>query len=68
MSKKDEEAKENPILFVMNEESNEKYASATGMKGVGTEGLQELLVKDVYEEFKSWGTRRRRRWPHISKK
>ena len=44
MSQKDEEAKENPILVVLNEESNEKYARATGIKGVGTEGIQEWLI------------------------
>ena len=55
MSQKDEEAKENPILVVLNEESNEKYARATGIKGVGTEGIQEWLIKDICEEFKSWG-------------
>ena len=38
MSKQDEDAKENPILVVLNEDTNEKYARATGRKGVGTEG------------------------------
>ena len=55
ISTKDEEAKENPILVVLNKESNAKYAGATGMKGVGTEGVQEWFVRDVCEEFKSWG-------------
>ena len=55
MSKQDEDAKENPILVVLNEDTNEKYARATGRKGVGTEGVMEWLVKDVHEELKSWG-------------
>ena len=37
MSKNDEEANDNLIISVLNEELNEKYARATGMKGVGTE-------------------------------
>ena len=53
MSKQDEDAKENPILVVLNEDTNEKYARATGRKGVGTEGVMECLVKDVHEELKS---------------
>ena len=56
MSQKDEEAKENPILVVLNEESNEKYPTATGIKGVGTEGIQEWLVQYICEELKLWGT------------
>ena len=49
MSKKDEDAKENQILVVLHEESNGNYVRATGMKGVGTEGVQEWLAKDVCE-------------------
>ena len=55
MSKHDEEAKENPVLVVLNEETNERYARATGRKGIGTEGVMEWLVRDVSEELKSWG-------------
>ena len=55
MSKKDEEAKENPVLVIVNEMTNERYARATGKKGVGTEGLQDWLVRDVSEEMKAWG-------------
>ena len=55
MSKQDEEAKENPMLVVLNEQTNERYARATGRKGVGTEGLMDWLVKDICEELKTWG-------------
>ena len=55
MSKHDEEAKENPVLVVLNEETNERYARATGRKGIGTEGVMEWLIRDVSEELKSWG-------------
>ena len=55
MSQKDEEAKENPNLVVINEASNEKYARAAGQKGVGTEGAVQWLIKDVSNEMKSWG-------------
>ena len=55
MSQEDEEAKENPVFVVLNEATNERYARATGKKGVGTEGVMEWLVKDVSEEMKTWG-------------
>ena len=55
MSQEDEEAKENPVLVVLNEATNERYARATGRKGVGTEGIMDWLVRDVSEEMKSWG-------------
>ena len=55
MSKLEEDAKENPVLVLLNEISNEKYARATGRKGVGTEGVMEWLIKDVSEELKPWG-------------
>ena len=55
MSQKDEEAMENPVLVVLNESTNEKYARAAGQKGVGNEGAVQWLVKDVSEELKTWG-------------
>ena len=55
MSKIDETANENPILVVLNEETGERYARATGRKGVGTDGIMDWLVRDVSEELKSWG-------------
>ena len=55
MSKNDEKAKQNPLLVILNEETNEKYARAIGQTGIGTEGVMEWLVRDISEEFKSWG-------------
>ena len=55
MSKKDQDAKENPIVVIVNEETNERYARATGQKGIGTEGVMDWLIRDVSEELKSWG-------------
>ena len=39
MSKKDEEATDNPFLILLNEEPNEKYSRATDMKSVGIEKM-----------------------------
>ena len=55
MSKKDEEEKKNPVLVVLNEKTNEKYARAAGQKGIGTEGAVQWLVKDVAAEMRTWG-------------
>ena len=41
--------------MILNDETNEKYARATGQTGIGTEGVMEWLVRDISEEFKSWG-------------
>ena len=46
MNTKDEEAKDNPVLVALNEESNRKYVRAAGMQGISTEGIQEQLGKD----------------------
>ena len=59
MSKADEEAKENPILAMVDEKTGERYARATGRKGVGTNGELDWLIQDLAEELKSWGTYRR---------
>ena len=55
MSKKDEEETNNPVLVVLNEKTNEKYARAAGQKGIGTEGAVQWLVKDVAAEMRTWG-------------
>ena len=55
MSQRDEEAKSNPILVVLNENTNEKYARAAGQKGIGTEGNMQWLIKDVAAELRTWG-------------
>ena len=55
MSKKDEAAKTNPLIVMVNESSTERYARATGRKGVGQENEMMWLVKDMSEELKMWG-------------
>ena len=54
-SAKDEKAKENPLLVVINEESGEKYARAVGNKGLENKEIAEWLIKDLSEEMKTWG-------------
>jgi hypothetical protein len=55
MSKKDEEAKVNPIIGMIDEATGEKYARAAGRKGIGTAGEMDWLIKDMVEELKAWG-------------
>ena len=55
MSKKDEAAKTNPLKVMVNESSTERYARATGRKGVGQENEMMWLIKDMSEELKLWG-------------
>ena len=47
MSQKDEEAKENPVLIVLNEATGEKYARAAGHKGVGNANERAWPIKDL---------------------
>ena len=54
-SGRDEKAKENPMLVVINEESGEKYARAVGNKGLENKEIAEWLIKDLSEEMKTWG-------------
>ena len=63
MSRKDEEAKENPLIVMMDEETGEKYARAVGHKGVGTAGERDWLIKDMDAELKMGAPRGNRR-PH----
>ncbi len=55
MSTKDEEAKENPMLVMVNEKTGDKFARAAGSKGIGEEGEGHWLVRDADEELKAWG-------------
>ena len=54
MSTKDEQAHDNPLL-VMLDEDTEKYARAVGQKGMGRDGDMDWLIKDMSEELKTWG-------------
>ena len=55
MSQADEEAKENPMLVILNEQSGEIFARMTGRKGVGDGGECDWLIKEVSRELKGWG-------------
>ena len=55
MGQEDEEAGGNPILVAVDEGTGDKYARATGHKGVGEESENHWLVRDLSEELKSWG-------------
>ena len=55
MSKNNAKAKPNRLFVILNEETNQKYARATGQTGIGTEGVMECLVQDISEELKSRG-------------
>ena len=52
MSKKDEKAKAFPMIVAVDESTGDKYARATGRKGV--EGC-DWLIKDFSEELQTWG-------------
>ena len=55
MSDEDEKAHANPIMMMVDEGTGEKYARAVGMKGLGSDGRMDWLVKDISAELKMWG-------------
>jgi hypothetical protein len=55
MSQKDEQAKENPVIAMIDEGTGEKYARATGRKGIGQAGEMDWLIQDMAEELRTWG-------------
>ena len=55
ISKQDEEAKDKPVIVMLDEETGEKYARATGRKGTGTAGEMDWLIKDMSAELIAWG-------------
>ena len=55
LSTKDGEAKDNPMIGMVDESTGEKYARAAGKKGVGADGEMDWLIIDMVEELKSWG-------------
>ena len=65
ISKRDEEAKVNPVIAMVDEETGERYARAAGNKGIGNNGELDWLIMDMADELKSWGHRWRRRTHHL---
>ena len=55
MSKKDEEAKNNPLIVMVDEKTGERYARAVSKKGAGTGGEMDWLIQDMVDELKGWG-------------
>ena len=45
----------NPLIVLVDEGTGEKYARATGQKGLGQDGEMDWLVKDISHELRSWG-------------
>ena len=55
MSKSDEEAKDNPLMCMVDEHTGDKFARAVGQKGTGSEGEMNWLLHDMVDELKAWG-------------
>ena len=47
MSEKDEKANVNPLIVMLDEETNDKYARAVGQKGLGEAHEMDWLIKDM---------------------
>ena len=52
LGEEDKEAKENPMIVMVDEGTGEKYTRAVGKKGA--EGM-DWLIKDISRELVSWG-------------
>ena len=55
MSRKDEVAKQNSIIGMLDDETGEKYARAVGHKGIGKHGETGWLIQDMVAELKPFG-------------
>ena len=48
-------ASESPMMAMVDEETGNKYMRAVPHKGLGEDGDNSWLVKDMHQELKSWG-------------
>ena len=48
-------ASERPMMVMIDESTGNKYMRAVDHKGLGPEGDNSWLVKDMHQELKSWG-------------
>ena len=48
-------ASDNPMMVMVDESTGNKYMRAVPHKGVGVEGDNSWLVKDMPQELKAWG-------------
>ena len=55
MSQDDEKASKNPLVVMVDEETNGKFARALERKGVGEEGESYWAIKECADELKVWG-------------
>ena len=55
MSQADEQANENPLIVMVDESTNEKYARVVGHKGLGDNHERDWLFKVMSLEMKYWG-------------
>ena len=53
LSRKDEEAKENPVVAMIDESTREKYARATRQHGIGQNGEMDWLIQDMANELRA---------------
>ena len=56
-------ASDNPMMVMVDESTGNKYMRAVPHKGVGIEGANSWLVKDMHQELKSLGASRGRAEP-----
>ena len=48
-------ASENPMMVMVDESTGNKYMRTVTHKGLGPDGDNSWLVKDMHQELKSWG-------------
>ena len=48
-------ASESPMMVMVDESTGNKYMRALSRKGLGPDGDNSWLVKDMHQELKSWG-------------
>ena len=54
-SHEEEQANQNPMIVMVDEETGEKYARCVSQKGLGEDGELDWLIADMLAELKSWG-------------
>ena len=50
-----EHASDRPMMVMVDESTGNKYMRSTDRKGLGPDGDDSWLVKDMHQELKSWG-------------
>ena len=55
MRQDDEKTSQNPLIVMVDEETNEKFARSPEKKGVGEEGEICWAIKECADELKLWG-------------